>query len=815
MAGVDSVDRTALEIFEASLDWPEEGAAFEGRLLLECAGQADVLDMVRKLLEQDQRATRVIPTAPPEPDSKRHLLPPERIARWKLADVLGVGGMGTVYRAERADGVFDQTVAIKLLRPGLFSAATEARFAEERRMLARLRHPNIAHIYDGGTDAASGHVWLAMEYVVGSHIRAYIAQERLPLAARLKLFVAACDAVQHAHQNLIVHADIKPSNILVTPQGEVKLLDFGIGQWLENADPSLAPHPTSAPNSHEAAFTPGYAAPERLTGGLATPVGDVYSLGVVLNELLDVAPAARRDADLRALLDKARALDPAQRYQTAAALADDVTRYLGHFPLQARAHHWRYSSERFIRRHPRGVVLGALAAVSLVSATIVTSTLYVRAERARAQADQRFQEVRQLAKFMIFDLYDELARVPGTTAGRRTLVTEAQQYLDRLSADGNASLALKLETESGRARLATIAGVPGTPNLGDVAAARRTLDQVISELDALQRSAPQRSDIKIELAFAQMQRAAIDVWADQHADAARPRLARARVLLGGERATIRTLQIRQQMHVLEADVADWLQDAAGIRKAADEGLAELATWPQDQRDTETYELDYARMLTKLGDSYYYSNDPNGALARYREAMQRLQAANVRWPDRPALLSASQLASWSIATTLSNLGRNDEAIPEFETAIAFLDRMRLFEKNDVALLYRAFIARSAQAEALSIAGQHEQAIRKMNALLLERKARMAAAPDDAAAERGVAYQIFIFATVLERAQRKSAACGAFEEAVQRFTTLERKGNLTDWDRKEQLEVARKHRADACVPAIEGRPESPVAKPPPSM
>jgi eukaryotic-like serine/threonine-protein kinase len=803
MSGVDSLVRTALEIFEASFDWPEQGAAFEGRLLLECAGRADVLSLVRSMLEQDQRATRVIPTAPPEPNARRHLVPPERIARWKLADVLGVGGMGAVYRAERADGVFDQTVAIKLLRPGLFSAATEARFAEERRMLARLRHPNIAQIYDGGTDASSGHAWLAMEYVVGSHITSYVAQGRLRAADRLKLFVAACEAIQHAHQNLIVHADIKPSNILVTPQGEVKLLDFGIGQWLENTDKSAARPATSATNSQEAAFTPAYAAPERLTGSIATPVGDVYSLGVLLNELLDVTPAVRRDADLRALLDKARALDPSQRYQTAAALADDVTRYLGHFPLQARTHNWRYVSERFVRRHPRGVALGALAALSLVGATIITSTLYVRAEHARAQADQRFQEVRQLAKFMIFDLYDELARVPGTTAGRRTLVTKAQHYLDRLSADGNAPLELKLETESGRARLATITGVPGNPNLGDVATARRTLDQVISELNALRATVPERSDIKTELAAALLQRAAIDVWADQHFDAADPRLARARALLKSERVTLRVLQVRQQLYVLEADVADWRENAAGIRKAAEEGLAELATWPPDQKNTELYALDYARILMKLGDGYYYMKDLNGALVRYREAMQRLQDANARWPDRPALLGSSQLASWSIATTLSNLDRNDEALPEFETAIAFLDRMRLFEKNDVALLYRAFTARSAQAEALSIAGQHGQAIGKMSALLLERQARMDAAPDDVAAARGVAYETFIFATILERAQRKSEACHAFADAVERFTALDRKGNLTDWDRKEQLEQARKHFADACVPPSRNR------------
>lgn len=792
------IDRRALDLFEAALDWPETGDDLDARLVRECAGDTTLLAAVRRLVARDKHATRAIPTNPPVPDARRSRERPERIARWRLHEIIGSGGMGTVYRAERDDGVFEQTVAIKLLRPGLLSAAAEARFADERRMLARLRHPNIAQIYDGGTHSETGHAWLAMEYIVGSHITAYVTKNEPKLDQRLALFAATCDAVQHAHQNLVVHADIKPSNILVTPAGGVKLLDFGIAQWLVSVDQIPSTTTPELPSGHpwDGALTPAYAAPERSKGGVPTLVGDVFSLGVLLAEMLAVAPVIEPDIELLSILEKARAVDPAQRYGTVAALAEDIRRYRGHFPLQCRPNTWTYVTERFIRRHPAGVALGTLATVTLIGATILMSALYVRAETAREQADHRFQQLRQLAKFMIFDLYDEFARVPGTTMGRRTLVSTAQDYLDELSKERSAPFDLRLETQVGRARLATVAGVPGDPNLGDGAAARRSLDQVIRELEALQSEAPERADIRAELAYTLAQRAAIDIWYDQKAEAATPRLGRAHSLLASDRSA-RALEVRQLVYLREGDVADWTEKPAQLGEIAQKGLAELATWTPEQRQAEVYARGRARMLLKLGDSLYYTGKPGVALERYREADADLRTAMERWPDRPGLIAIRQLASWSIATTLSTLGRHAEAITEFDTAIAFLQRMRAFDKNDVALLYREFTVRTAQAETLSLAGRHKEAIQKMDAILAERVERMHAAPGEAAAERNVAYDKFMRAIVLDRARLKAEACRAFADAVAAFTEVDRKGHLPTWDRTDNLEEARKH-LQACRP-----------------
>jgi tetratricopeptide (TPR) repeat protein len=413
--------------------------------------------------------------------------------------------------------------------------------------------------------------------------------------------------------------------------------------------------------------------------------------------------------------------------------------------------------------------------------------LYVRAEHARARAEERFNEVRQLSHFMIFDLYDELARVPGTTLGRMALVDKAEAYLDRLATEDGAPLELKIEALSGKTRLATVLGVQGSPNLGRVADATRTLDAAILALQVLHVQAPLRVDVRAELAFALVQRATIEIWNEHRPQLARPMLARARDLLGTD-ASQRSLEVRQELYLRSADLADWAQDVPGLAEAAKTALAELSRWPEAMRQSESFATQHGRMLVKLGDSLYYGGDLRAALAQYREAAAALRDADARWPDRGAILDARQLAAWSIATTLSNLNGNREALPEFEVALGVIDRLQQLEKNDVTLLYHAFTVRSGYAEALSMLGRHAEAEQRFRALIAERQARMDAAPDDPSAARGVAYEWFILALAQERSARRIDACRSFAESARRFSELDGRGTLTAWDRTEHLRVA---------------------------
>ena len=335
----------------------------------------------------------------------------QRVGVWRVTGLLGRGGMGSVYRAERDDETFHQRAALKLVHPRLGHDFRE-RFLRERSLLAGLDHPGVARLLDGGLDA-SGAPFLAMELVDGGPLTDYADARGLDLRQRLALFVQACDAVAHAHLHLIVHRDLKPPHILVEDaEGgpRVKLLDFGIAKLLSEEDPSLTRTGASGP------LTPSYAAPEQVRGEAITTATDVYALGLVLYELLagsrpysldglraaqverviceavplapsavaapEAARALRGDLDTIAL--KALAKEPARRYPTAAGLAADLRRYLGGLPVEARPATAAYRTATFLRRH-RVLASAAAAATVLLIAVVAGFTIRLSAERDRAR----------------------------------------------------------------------------------------------------------------------------------------------------------------------------------------------------------------------------------------------------------------------------------------------------------------------------------------------------------------------------------------------------------------------------------------------
>jgi serine/threonine-protein kinase len=345
---------------------------------------------------------------------------------------LGHGGMGSVYVAERTDGSFAQTVALKLVRAGLAPTLT-ARFRAERQILARLEHPHIARLIDGGV-AADGRPWLAMEYVEGEPITAYCDRKRLSVNERLALFEQVCEAVAYAHRNLVVHRDLKPSNILVTPEGEVKLLDFGIAKLMEEETPFTVAETRTGVR----VMTPEYAAPEQVRGESVSTATDVYALGVLLYELLtgrrpyrlstqvrheierailedeptrpstavaeplpeeqrattpdtlsqarraDTATLRRRLAgDLDQIVLTALRKEPGRRYGSADAFADDVRRHLDGLPVKAQPDTVGYRARKFVRRHRGGVAAAALVVLAL---TVGLGAALWQADRAEAAA---------------------------------------------------------------------------------------------------------------------------------------------------------------------------------------------------------------------------------------------------------------------------------------------------------------------------------------------------------------------------------------------------------------------------------------------
>jgi eukaryotic-like serine/threonine-protein kinase len=414
-----------------------------------------------------------------------------RCGPYQLIEAIGVGGMGEVYRARRVDDEYQQQVAIKLVHGGPGSSFIGSRLRAERQILASLEHPNIARLLDGGTTdegAGTGVPYLVMEFIDGQPITEYCTGSNLDVAARLKLFVQVCAAVQFAHQRMVIHRDLKPGNVLVTKDGVPKLLDFGISKILEpGATTGGRPDLTIATLG---ILTPQYASPEQLLGQPVTTASDVYSLGVLLYELLtgsrpydvpDHAPHDQRAAmldvepkrpslvapqnvqrHLRGDLDKITLMalrrEPERRYGTAEQLAEDVRRHLEHRPVSARTPTMGYLLSSFFARHRLGVSLTAVIVVGLcigVGAVLRESRI---AESHRAQAEMRFNDVRKMANALIFEIDASIRDVPGTGPSRRILIDTALQYLGSLSKDAEGNPELQMETAAAYKRLGDIQG---------------------------------------------------------------------------------------------------------------------------------------------------------------------------------------------------------------------------------------------------------------------------------------------------------------------------------------------------------------------
>jgi len=367
---------------------------------------------------------------------------PERIGPYRIRREIGRGGMGRVFLAEQEGPDFRRTVALKIIdRP----AATEdavRRFRDEVRILAGLEHPGIARFYDAGR-AEDGSLFLAMEYVEGEDLLTFVRRRGLDLRARVELFLQVLDAVDFAHRRLIVHRDLKPANVLVDADGRVKLLDFGISKIVDpDADDSLSTRTALL------AFTPAYASPEQLRGERATVATDVYSLGVMLYEILaGRRPFARGRArdlsgDLEAITLKALREEPESRYRSAAALADDLRRWLDGRPVEARRGGRRYRLAKFVARHRAAVTFAALAVLALAAGLAGTLIQSRRAAQqaaiAREQRDfalrqlSRAEAINELNAFLVSD-----AAPNGKPFTARELLAQAEQIVGRGEAGAN------------------------------------------------------------------------------------------------------------------------------------------------------------------------------------------------------------------------------------------------------------------------------------------------------------------------------------------------------------------------------------------
>ncbi|MEM1185200.1 MAG: protein kinase [Planctomycetota bacterium] len=449
----------------------------------------------------------------PAPSSKVAVPPPlpEVLDKYRILGEIGRGGMGSVYAAVRDDDAFKKRVAVKVMRLGLDTEDMLARFELERQVLGAINHPNIARVFDAGS-TPDGRPYFVMELVEGKPIDRYCDDENLSVPGRLELFRKVCGAVHVAHQNLVVHRDIKPANILVNTEGEPKLLDFGIAKLLNPEMAAIDP----MTRADQRLLTYEYASPEQVTGERITTASDVYALGVLLYELLtghrpyqltkrvyeeavrvicSTEPqrpstavsqavttrgpgdsvrtvsgeeiARRREmqlarlkkrlsGDLDNIVLKAMRKTPSHRYVSAEDLAADIERHLGGQTVNARPPTWDYRASKFIKRHKGAVVAGIAIVMSILAGTAATTSQWLRADAERADAEARYEHLRELT-LAFDDIEADIAQLEGATAARRVIADSLIQTLDAIRPAAEGDTQLLLDLASGYRRAGAIA----------------------------------------------------------------------------------------------------------------------------------------------------------------------------------------------------------------------------------------------------------------------------------------------------------------------------------------------------------------------
>ena len=455
----------------------------------QCSGDTALRSAALELLKDFSETTGLLGFAPPLAAGLGSVRTGTRIGAYRIIRELGQGGMGTVYLAARDDGAFDKQVALKTIP----RFGGQALFARERQILARLEHPGIARLLDGGT-TGDGTQFLAMEFVDGVEITAYAAGR--PVQEILGLFLQVCGAIRYAHQNLVIHRDLKPANILVTAAGVAKVLDFGIAKLLEDgADTAMT----------QAVMTPAWASPEQRAGAPANTLSDVYSLGLILYRLLTGVlpkagePIARPSqwrpelaGDLDSILLKALAGDTAHRYSSVEQCSADIERHLAGKPVEARNGTWWYRAAKFARRR-KGTV-GAAAAFLLVMGLGAAGTF-----TQKDRAERHLADVKALARAVMFEYQDDLAKLPGSTGLRAKIARDTVQYLDRIATDAGSDDALLHEVALAYRRVGEIQGYSRVANLGAPDEGIQSLRKSEALLNGLAARREARPETRMEL----------------------------------------------------------------------------------------------------------------------------------------------------------------------------------------------------------------------------------------------------------------------------------------------------------------------------
>lgn len=639
-----------------------------------------------------------------------------RIGAYQIESLLGRGGMGAVYLAHRADGEYTKKVAIKLIDLPLATNLFRERFRNERQILAGLDHPSIARMLDGGV-SNEGDPYLVMEYVKGDPLNTFCTKRNLPLRERLKLFQGVCEAVQFAHQNLVVHRDLKPDNILVDDLGRPHLLDFGTAKILSAPD---ANEKSAFTREGFLSFTPQYASPEQVLGKSITTASDTYSLGVLLylllsnsfpyelnefstGELVRVicnqpprrvtsAPefGSELGTDLEAIVNKALRKEPERRYGTAQQIILDIQAYLDDQPVSARQGTLRYKTAKLIRRNRLSFAITALLTASFAAGSGVIFWQARIANQQRQIAEARSQDLRELSNSLLSELDEAIKQIPGSVSAQQLLVSRVLEHVDGVAQDAHGDKLAELDLASAYTQLGKLQGDGYEQNLGDKPGALKSLSKAVTIAESLAMVYPRDPGVLTALARAQDARGETLSLADDNQGASE-----------SLQASIRTYKqlldlpgVTPQLLFEAADVYDIYGDLLGQDTGFGDAPGALQNYFKAiEMDKRALAIDsgfmrvrrgLVTMQMKLG-NVEMETDPAAALREFEAALEANAALPAAERERLNMQRLHALLLRKEAMTLSDLQRFGEADPIFRLSFDIYKSLSASDPKDIRAL----------------------------------------------------------------------------------------------------------------------------------
>ena len=778
------IDRAALELLEEALN--RTSTEREAYIASQSHLSALIRDRALDLLMSDRDGIASIHTGGAGASLYADQSVPPIIEGYDIVRCLGRGGMGAVWLAHRASDDFEHDVAIKVIKPGALSQSLIERFRRERQILARLNHPHIARLYDGGQTAAD-EPYIIMEFVAGETLRQWLTKPR-SLARKLDVFRQIATAVEFAHQNLIVHRDLTPGNILIDRGGNAKLIDFGIARPQEKPDEGVAGSTFSG-----LSLTPGFAAPERTNGVGFNTLTDIYSLGKILALMIADVTAP----ELAAIADKAAAQDQAKRYSSVTDLIEEIERYDRELPIEAFSNARSYRFRKFVKREKTIALSLTALFLCLALGLAVSSWLYVRSERERALAERRFEQTRSLAKLLLFDVYDEVNRVPGATRARAMVAESGLKYLDSLAKDRHVPNEVRAEVGRGYVRLADVTGTSSGSSLGRFREGGRLLAQARAIIEPLYRASPDDPVLTNDFADV-LTRQAIDEMYNNG------RIDHGRKLADMALAVISPLAAKDpeaagtfiKAMTARGDADGWNNEFVKASKFYERAESFAAQLPANFITTQTMAA-RAHNFRLLAESYHNSNRELQARKALDHAISLDEQMYKADPLNPRKARGLIVALWYSAVLDRTAQRPKQARREIERAMQLVSGLQERNPGDADMIKLYSTVAEVDAQLLADRGDYMASYALTDKIVELNRKKVEISENVSGARRSLAEVLRTGGTNHHNGGDYAGACRLWKEAYEIWQALDTKGELSDWD-KDSIKEMRQLLEKGCDP-----------------